>query len=121
MQRRKLHHLDVEVRPVGVVPFDQSDLPVAPPALQLLLEMDGLRDVAETLEVDKAVHAISLREAGSLPRPVLGDAPLQRVGDADVERAFALPRKDVDPVGAVLSHLAILPTGVIPGPTNCNV
>ena len=71
---------------MGIVLFDQDDFPVAPPALQALLEADRLCDVAIALKPHKADHAVLGCKAGVDLITMLRDAALEAVGDADVQR-----------------------------------
>src|SRR5690348_4547067 len=101
MERRERHQLQVAVCPIRIVTLDQLNLPVAPPTLELLLKADRLGDLPKTTEEDQSIDAIGLREAGNLPRLMFGDASIERIGHADVERAELVAREDVDPVGVV--------------------
>lgn len=91
--RRRSHSCALPSRPPKqLVPVrvrlpDQLDLPLPRPALQRLLTLDGVADVEMLLVPDEALYAVAGGEARARPLLVLGKAPAERVGDADIDRA----------------------------------
>jgi hypothetical protein len=82
-----------------VVALDQPHLPLAPPAFEALLQVDGVANVAVAFEPDETGDVVLPAEARLLLGPVLGDAPLERIRHAHVERAVAAACEYVDPTG----------------------
>jgi hypothetical protein len=52
-----------QISPIGILFFDESDLPVSPPFLERLLTSNGVCRVIIGLEPDKTIDAISGPEA----------------------------------------------------------
>ena len=52
----------VEVAPLGVLLFDEPNLPIAPPFFELLLAADRGRRIVVYLKPDQAIDAVSFRE-----------------------------------------------------------
>src|SRR5687768_4793970 len=73
----------IEVCPVGVLFFDQPNLPSTIPFLQPLLAPDRILDVIEYFEVDKMHHAVALRESRDHLRTMFVDPANNIVRDAD--------------------------------------
>ncbi|MEY3703122.1 MAG: hypothetical protein RLZZ561_742 [Pseudomonadota bacterium] len=93
-----------KIMPIGVEAFNQVDLPLPVPALQLLFAGDGRQHFVKSLEIDEAIDAISLRKArldGGTMRP----EPSDQIGrDTDVHGSTRLACKDVDAGLALVSH-----------------
>ena len=90
--------------PVGILAFNQVDLPLPVPALQLLLARDGGADIAELLEPDEAMDVVAACEALDLTVSMLPKSRDQIAGNADVKRAVRLAGKDVDARVALERH-----------------
>src|SRR4051812_14513949 len=84
---------------MGIVLFDEADLPVSPPTFRAFFETDGRHRLTEPRVENEPVHTVLLRETGNFPGAMFGDAALKAVGDADVERAMLAAGENVDPVG----------------------
>lgn len=93
----------VKFKPIRVPRFNESDLPGAVPALELLLARNGFVDVAVALEPDQPRDAIALREARNDAGSVLFDAQGQIAGDADVECAVRLAGEHVNRIALILA------------------
>ena len=94
--QQRVHQGGVEVIPQWVVPLDQVRLPVARPAFQGFLPLDGRHHALVRLVPDQALAAVPLGEAGERARSVLPRTVMQTAGDADVERAVPTARHHVD-------------------------
>src|SRR5208283_1824332 len=73
--------------PGGIDLFDESNLFVPPPALQLFLSSDGVANIPEGLEIDEFLCFVFFREARNESGFVFGNAPLKEIRDADVKGA----------------------------------
>ena len=85
-----------EIDPVRIFAFDDVDLPLAVPALELLLARDGGMHVAEQLEPDERVNLIPRSEALHFAGAVLVESSYRVGCYADVQRAIWLACEDVD-------------------------
>jgi len=81
--------------------------------MTVLLAADGFLNVVVLLEIDERLHTISLRESWYETVAVFAHAPIEVAGDADIERAIAFAREDIDEVSVFSLHDANL--SVIPG------
>ncbi len=81
--------VSAQVDPRRICLFDQGDLFVAAPSLELLFAGDGLGDFLIALEPDESIAVVLLCEAVVFPPFVLEDALFQIAGDANVERVAA--------------------------------
>lgn len=92
-----------EVVPGGVVALDQSDTSGAYPVFYLFLAADGATDVLILFEINQAVDFILPGESFDFAALVLGDTPLNVVGDSGVDSA-GLARHDVDVEAVFAGH-----------------
>src|SRR5215813_5457684 len=88
----------IEVDPSGIAPFDQVDLPLAAPLLELLLARDRIDNVVVTFEPDEKMHAVSRGESARGIRLVFIHPANQIIGHADIEGSMLSTREDVDVV-----------------------
>jgi hypothetical protein len=95
---------DRQIVPVRIFGFDQVDLPLAMPALQLFLSGDGACHVTEHLEADQRMNVIPGRKPFGGPFPMLPESRDQVAGDSDVKGAVCLAGKDVDTRGTFELH-----------------
>ena len=87
---------DGEILPMPILAFEQIDLPLAVPALELLFASDGGDHVVEHFEMDEAMNFISLREAGNDVVAVLPE-PRDEIGcDAEIQRSVVTVREEID-------------------------
>ena len=93
-----------QVRPMRVVHVDQVDLPLPMPALQLLLAQDRRFHLAEQFIVDQAVDSVARGETRQCIVAVLPQSSDEVGGNADVDRAVGLARKDIGAGTALLPH-----------------
>src|SRR4051812_32257334 len=93
-----------QVAPIQIVFFDQLNLPLAPPILQLLLARDCLLWRRELFHMDEAKHTVLLDELRAATGAVLLESYPQVIGDANVERAVSATGENVDVIGAGLRH-----------------
>ena len=93
--------VQAQVAPGGVVGDDESDFLQARPRLEFCFAGEGVVDVAEALDVDKAVDAVAGGEGIAVGGGFVGgDALLEVAGDADVE-VLVRAGENVDGVGVV--------------------
>src|SRR5258705_13176501 len=88
-----------QITPMRIELFDQLDFPGTPPALHRMLSRTGFENGIVRLEIDEHVDSVLPREAGNQLGFVLGDAPGQIVGDADIQGAVSLARQDINEKG----------------------
>ena len=93
-----------KVAPLGVLAIDQIDFPLPVPALELFLPLDGGVYVAVHFEMDEAVDGVFRGMSGQGVVAVLPHAAEQLGGDADIQRAIVLARKDIDAGVSFLPH-----------------
>src|SRR5262249_856172 len=100
-------NLGPKITPDGIGRLNQLKLPGPPPLLDSLLAQDRLRHRAVQFKIHQAVYRILLREP--LHRvPLLLKPTLDQVRRyADIKRAVALAREDVD--GGGFFHLSWMP------------
>ena len=67
MERREGRQLKIQVGPVRVVFLAEPDLPGSTPPLQLLLEVDGVVDVAKAPVESEAIDPVGRGEARGPP------------------------------------------------------
>ena len=85
-----------EINPLRVIAFNQVDLPLAMPALQLLFAQDGAFHVPEQFVADEAMGAILARESGNGVGSVLMESRDKIGCDADVQHIARLAGQDID-------------------------
>src|SRR5207302_412145 len=90
--------IDVEVTPVGIVLLDQSDLPIAPPLLDLFLACDGRYRVIIALEPDEPIDTVSGAESSQQLVFMLVHPTDQIIGHAQIQRPVSPARKQIDVV-----------------------
>ena len=73
--------------PVRVFRLDQPNLPLAPPTLELLLEVDGLGDLAIAAPPDQPINAMALGKTGDL----LGLCCITRLSRLFVTPTYSVP------------------------------
>src|SRR3546814_9620693 len=88
-----------EVAPGWVGLLDERELPFPIPTLQRLLALDGGLDAFMHFEEHENLHLVPPGEAVDDGSAVLVNPPHEVVRHADVERAVALTRHDVDVAG----------------------
>src|ERR1700694_2225876 len=94
-----------QVAPIEIIFFDQANLPIAVPILQLFLACDGFLRRCERLDVDQAMHTVFLDEfRTTTPLPMLLKPCSQVIGDTDVERSVAAACENVDVICAYSAH-----------------
>jgi hypothetical protein len=96
-------HQGIDIFPSGVLLFNQRNLTLAQPALQLLFSCNGIVDVLEAFKVDEAVNFVLFCEAIVYSITVLFYAKEQSIRDADIELA-RLIGQNIDEVLVVLLH-----------------
>ena len=89
----------IQINPCRILLFDQPNLPVTPPLLELLFALDRGNGVIVNFEPDKFVNAVSRREAFDGLGSMLVHAPNEIVGHAKIERAVLLARKEINVTG----------------------
>src|SRR5205085_9696009 len=89
---------DVEVTPVGIVFLNQSDLPIAPPLLDLFFACDCRHRVIIALEPDEPIDAVSGGEASQQLVLMLVHPTDQIIGDAQIQRPVSPARKQINVV-----------------------
>src|SRR5215467_9691402 len=87
-----------KVTPFRIELLDERNLPRPAPTLQRALSSPGLENGAILFHVDQLVDAVTFSEARDETTFVLGHAPGEVVGHADVERAVAPVGKNVDEI-----------------------
>ena len=93
-----------KVMPIGVSAFDEVDLPLSTPALQLLFACDSWFHFGKALKIHQSDNAVTLCEARITAFPVF-PKPSDKVGcDTDIQRATRLARKDVNGRFSLFSH-----------------
>src|ERR1700738_1307839 len=92
----------IKIHPSRILFFDQTDLPLAPPFLELFFARDSSWRVVIDFEPDQLVDGVSLRKTLDSLDPVLISAPHDIVCHAEIERAVLSARKKID----VIRHRA---------------
>jgi hypothetical protein len=93
---RAIHNLQVQIPPIRIALFDQSDFPFPLPFLDLCLAQNRLFHTDMELEVHEQVRLVFLAESFDYLVVVLPDALRQVAGYPGVQRAIALTRQDVN-------------------------
>lgn len=88
--------LRIQIPPLRIDRFYQSNLPCSPPFLDRLLPGDCGRHVAVLFVPDEIMHAVASGEALDEVVPVLPDAHDQVGRDADVKGAVVVAGEEVD-------------------------
>ena len=84
-----------QVPPSGVAFFDQVDLPLSSPVLDLLFSSDGLAHGAKHFEMDKQVDVVSLGKAPKDSVPMLRNPRYEVRRHASVDRPAITVRHEV--------------------------
>src|SRR5260370_41908903 len=84
--------------------FDQTNLPVASPFLQLLLTCDRILRRCENFHVDEAMHTVFLHEFRAMTASMLLKPLPKVVGDPDVKRSVSAAGEHVDVIFACCAH-----------------
>src|SRR5262249_33207295 len=88
-----------EIAPLWIRLVDEIDLPVALPALEARLALDGDRHTFVSFEPYQALHPVPLGERRRTAVPMLKEAIDEIVRHADVQRAERLACQHVDVTG----------------------
>src|SRR3546814_613708 len=86
-----------QIDPPRIFGFDQIDLPLPMPTLELLFPTDGLLHRVAHFETDEIVDGISPGEARNAVRAVLMQASQQVRRHPNIDRAIGLAGEDIDP------------------------
>src|SRR5690242_6685020 len=78
--------IGTQIRPGRVLCFNEGDLPRPVPPLELPFTRNSRLDVGGRLIIGKLDEAVLARVAGDSVGTMLKQAPLEVVGDADVEQ-----------------------------------
>jgi hypothetical protein len=92
----ELENCLVEITPVRILLFYQSELPGSIPFLKLLLTKDRVIHVVVEFEIHQSVDAVFLSESLCHIVSVLPDPGGKIAGDGDVQRSIAVTSKYVD-------------------------
>ena len=104
LRQRRQTKPDRQIDPVRIALFDQVDLPLPVPALQLLFAGDGVLHVVEHFEADQPVDMVSGCKPRQRPIAML-PKPRRKVGrHADIQRSVLPTGQDVDAGIACLPH-----------------
>jgi hypothetical protein len=102
----------IQIMPVGILFFDEANLPVAFPAFQACLALYSLANVFVDLKVDQRMDMVLLGEAFHYIAFVLIDA-LDEIGrHTNIQCAVLLAREDIN-VG-LLAHTTCCDYGFLP-------
>jgi hypothetical protein len=93
-----------KIMPVWVEAFDQVNLPLPVPALQLLFAGDGGYHFVKSLEIDEAINAIPLRKARLDGFSMLPEPSNKAGRHTYVQSPARLACKDIDAGLALFSH-----------------
>lgn len=91
----------IEIPPLRVVLFNQFDLPLTYPVLQVLLPLDGVLHAGMLFEPNKPLHIIVFGEAINETFSMFLRAAHQVIRHANVKRAVPFARQNVDIVDLV--------------------
>ena len=97
-----------KVVPVCIVAFDQIDLPLTVPTLQLFFPRDGRGHVFKQFVTHQPMDGIAAREASAISAPVLPKSCSKVTRHTDVERAKRLAGKDVNAGLALEMHEPVI-------------
>src|SRR5882757_1375620 len=92
-------YLWVQIDPLRVLLFNQSDLPIPPPLLQLLFTGNGRERVIIDFEPNELVDRVSFREACDRLALVFINATNDVVRHAEIQRSVLVAGEEVDVVG----------------------
>jgi len=93
---RKQTKPDRKIMPIRVLAFDQVDLPLPVPALELLLAGDCRGHVAEHLVADEVADVVLTGKALRSAFPMLIKPREKVAGHANINRPVGLAGQDVD-------------------------
>src|SRR6478752_5478138 len=86
------------IPPIQVVFFNQPNLPVAIPFLEMFFAGNRLIRSVEPFHMNKSVHSVFLRECIGSARTMLTEAAGQVVRDTNVQGAVSTTRQNVDEI-----------------------
>jgi hypothetical protein len=76
--------------------FDQTNLPIASPFLQLFLTCDCISRRCENFHVDEAMHTVFFHEFRAMTASMLLKPLPKVVGDPDIKRSVSAAGENVD-------------------------
>src|SRR5260221_12369789 len=94
----------IKVAPLRIIALDECELPLAPPTLDAHLAQDRIRHGVMEFDIDECMHAIFSGEACDRVRSMLEDPAREVTGNANIERAVAFTREDVDACSPAFIH-----------------
>src|SRR5262249_40514480 len=106
--RRRIGEIVVEITPLRVGLFDEREFPGASPLLDVFLSRDGGAHLGMLLIPDENFAAVFLRESIDLAFSVLMCALNEIASDAEIDRAVASARHDVDSDEFEMRHRSTL-------------
>src|SRR4051794_23414561 len=98
-RRRSLRDRLVQVAPFRILLFDEPDLPIAPPFLELFFAPDRGGGIVIDLEPDQTIDAVSPGEARDDFGLVLMDTADEIPGHAEIERPVSSAGEEIDVEG----------------------
>jgi hypothetical protein len=99
-----VNDVKIEIAPLVVETFDQTDLPGSVPLFDLLLATDCLTHVTVNFEIDQSVDTVLLSEATDLVVAVFEGAANEIRCYTGVQRAVLTTGHDVDEGGHVTNR-----------------
>ena len=99
----------IEVNPIGILLFDEVDLPLAWPILHGLLALDCAMKVSKLIIPNQSMNPVTFGEAFEHILAVLCDAAHEVPCDAHVKRAVGFGSEDVDGIASFFEHPLVLP------------
>jgi len=85
-----------QIQPVGIIAFDQIDLPIPPPFLDLLFPQNGLNHLVVAFKPDKPIDAVLGCKTSRCLAFMLVNAPDNVVCDAEIERSVLAAGEEVE-------------------------
>ena len=87
-----------KIEPIGIVRFDQADLPITPPFLYFFLAFYCRGHIVVDFKPHQSVDIVSRGETTRLLSVLIG-TPNQIVRDAEIQRTRVLISEEIDVVG----------------------
>jgi hypothetical protein len=87
-----------QIAPFEIVFFDELNLPISIPLLQLLLTANGVLDTLIGLDIDKSMHAVLAHKFRAESELVLFQSASDIIRNANIQGAVSAAREDVDVV-----------------------
>src|SRR6185437_1107030 len=103
---RVLSNKVTEIVPFEILFFDQTNLPIAIPFLQLLFPANGIFRTFKRLDIDQTTDAVLFDELGAKSKSMLFHSPAQIIRHADIERTVAATGKNIDVIHATAPELS---------------